>query len=92
MKTPEDWKKVYDEIASEIRESGLFGLGLDKIHDEGFKKFVKAIQLDAMKEGAKLAAKIVRVSDNSRTAKHLITAKLNCEILAASEQLTEKDL
>lgn len=92
MKTAEEWKKVYEQISSKLRASGLFGLALDKAHEYGFERFCKQIQLDAMKEGMRRAAEIAYKKHQEAILDCLCGSNAEENILTAAEQLTEKDL
>ena len=77
MKTAEEWYVWLEEL---------------KLESEVIEA-IKQIQLDAMKEGMRIAAKITMDYDsrNDTWGGGLLTGKKN-QILTAAEQLTEKDL
>ena len=82
MKTAEEW-------ANKINEEVLPAL-MTPIPVSSVENMVKQIQLDAMKEGMRRAAKIVGTElymDEPRTPYQIHKA-----ILTAAEQLTDKDL
>ncbi len=71
MKTAEEWNKQLDsKMGIEEREQDV--------------ERIKQIQLDAMKEGMRRAAKMHELGDSVHSMEETI--------LSAAEQLTEKDL
>jgi hypothetical protein len=76
MKTPQEWQNEYWKL--ELAKEPL-----PKI--ERWPTLIRAIQLDAMKEGMRRAAEIANRLD-------IPDDMLRDTILTAAEQLTEKDL
>ena len=71
MKTAEQWLKEADESNAQFAEN----------YEDWRVNFTKQIQLDAMREGMRMAADKIQSRED-----------LKQSILSAAEQLTEKDL
>lgn len=75
------------KTASELSQTAIFDIATRSgiLHCE-FEREIKAIQLDAMKEGMR------RATDKIQPLKYRGLFNMRNAILTAAEQLTEKDL
>lgn len=88
MKTAEEWAKEYERRFCDLNVEADEKVGEGVVPFEDIHAIIiRAIQLDAMKEGMRRAAE---VADNR--IKHAVVPKITRAILTTAEQLTTKDL
>lgn len=49
MKTPEEWLGIYKQIGEEFRNLPTLGMNHEKVQTEYALKYIKSIQMDALK-------------------------------------------